>query len=313
MDREDRRRYFIVGSIVLEVVTPLFRNRLEHYYKKQGFSSLQGFIGSQPVGHVIFHLRHRNIWCCVDQEHCVNNSELPVTYDHWDLLYTGTPESRDHLCHCSFTANSVQLTDLDLTLAGLILLNCCPLTPEEENAINSLLQFKHDYLSYNTKGRICIEEYETLWAELETGVLDLDSSKKEDLDKIVQRQFDEHRYIRYMLHLLGIHSQLDMTDAPSQDAPRTETTQERGIDHPSQEFSYHVHRCPLHHCSKDNITEVACHDEQPQQLDGNIFQQLPEFDDYPHLELETDATESDQKEIIDALYKALLQMLYRMM
>ncbi|XP_071127747.1 uncharacterized protein [Mytilus edulis] len=210
MDREDRRRYFIVGSVILEVVTPLFWKRIENDYTSFGLASLQDFLNKQSTIHVLFHLRHRNTWCCKDKTKCSKNRSLPLQYCQWDLLYTETnPGVNPHDCHCKFSANPVQLDKLDITLASLILLNCCSLTPDEKAAIKKLRQYKNDYLSHNIKGAITKREYRTLWADLTNFILQLDPSKQDDITRIEARPLDEALCSKYCTSLLDLHERLD--------------------------------------------------------------------------------------------------------
>ncbi|VDI30337.1 Hypothetical predicted protein [Mytilus galloprovincialis] len=210
MNGKDRRRYFIVGSVILEVVTPLFWKRIEKDYTSYGLASIQDFLNKQSTMHVLFHLRHRNTWCCKDKKKCSNNRSLPLQYCQWDLLYTETnPGVNPHGCHCMFSANPVQLGDLDITLASLILLNCCTLTPDEKAAIKKLRQYKNDYLSHNIKGTITKREYKTLWADLTNFILQLDPSKQDDLTRIEARPLDEALCSRYCTSLLDLHERLD--------------------------------------------------------------------------------------------------------
>jgi hypothetical protein len=44
MDREDDQCYFIVASAIIEIVTPLFRKRLQKYIQSRGFGSHSGLI-----------------------------------------------------------------------------------------------------------------------------------------------------------------------------------------------------------------------------------------------------------------------------
>ncbi|CAG2192450.1 unnamed protein product [Mytilus edulis] len=209
MDIEDRRRYFIVGSVILEIVQPLFRTRLENDYKSRGLGSFQDFLNSQPVIHILFHLRHRNAYCCKDKINCHDNSKLPLIYCQWNLLYTESPGQRGHNCHCKFTANQVQLNDLDISLAGLILLNCCNLAPADDNAVHKLRRYKNDYLSHNTEGEITETEYKSLWTNLTNFVLQLDPNKQNDLIRIENRPLDEGLCSRYSIDLLNIHKKLN--------------------------------------------------------------------------------------------------------
>ncbi|XP_071124988.1 uncharacterized protein [Mytilus edulis] len=212
MDRDDKRRYFIVGSVIMEVVTPLFRTRLERDYTSKGLTALQAFLNTQPVIHILFHLRHRNAQCCVDGQNCYNHPSLPLIYCQWKRLYTEKPGLALHDCHCKFTANPVQLEDLDITLSSLILLNCNNLTPAEDDAVQGLRQYKNDYLSHNTTGGISHTEYNSLWKDLTNFVLQLDPCKQDDLIRIERRPLDEALCNSYTLNLLDLHKKLDEMD-----------------------------------------------------------------------------------------------------
>ncbi|CAG2249683.1 unnamed protein product [Mytilus edulis] len=212
MDADDRRRYFIVGSVILEIVQPLLRTRLENDYSSKGIGSLQAFLSTLPVMHVLFHLRHRNASCCKDKINCRNNSKLPLIYCQWDLLYTENPGQFGHNCHCKFIANPVQLKELDITLASLILLNCCNLQQSEENAVRELRRYKNNYLSHNTEGQITDTEYKSLWTDLTKFVLQLDPHRLEDLIRIENRPLDEGLCSRYSIDLLNIHKKLNEID-----------------------------------------------------------------------------------------------------
>ncbi|XP_071127753.1 uncharacterized protein [Mytilus edulis] len=214
MDREDQRRYFVVGSVFMEIVTPLFRQKLVNDYTNKGLRSIHDFINSQTVIHILFHLRHRNSHCCQDQVHCYNSPALPVNYSQWDLLYTENPGPGPgpHNCHCKFTANQINLDDLDITLASLILLNCCNLGLQEENVVRKLRHYKNDYLSHNTKGQITETEYNTLWTDIESFILQLDPSKGDDLIRIEQRPLDQPLCDKYLTCLLDLYKKLDEMD-----------------------------------------------------------------------------------------------------
>ncbi|VDH93351.1 Hypothetical predicted protein [Mytilus galloprovincialis] len=212
MDKEDQRRCFVVGSVFMEIVAPLFRQKLVNDYTTKGLGSIQAFINSQSVIHTLFHLRHRNSHCCQDQVNCYNSPALPVNYSQWDLLYSENPGPGPHNCHCKFTANQIQLDDLDITLASLILLNCCNLGLQEENVVRKLRQYKNDYLSHNTKGQITETEYHTLWNDLESFIQQLDPSKEDDLIRIEQRPLDQPLCDKYLTCLLDLYKKLDEMD-----------------------------------------------------------------------------------------------------
>ncbi|XP_076117413.1 uncharacterized protein LOC143085109 [Mytilus galloprovincialis] len=210
MDREDKRRYLVVGSVILEIVSPLLRKKLEDCYTSKGFGCLQDFINSLPVKHILFHLRHKNSKCCVDTANCVNKQSLPLNYSQWNRMYTAG--SKKHNCHCKYTSKPIPLNDLDLTLLSLILLNCCSLSLNEETLISDLREFKNNYLSHNTDGAITETEYNTLWTDLTKHVLQLDPSKQNNLVIIQNRPLDESLCQYYVTCLLDVHVILEKID-----------------------------------------------------------------------------------------------------
>ncbi|CAC5421625.1 unnamed protein product [Mytilus coruscus] len=269
MDIEDRRRYFIVGSVILEIVQPLFRTKLENDYTSRGLGSFQDFLNSQPVIHILFHLRHRNAICCKDKLNCRDNSKLPLIYCQWNLLYTENPGQRGHNCHCKFTANQVQLNELDISLAGLILLNCCNLGPADDNAIHKLRRYKNDYLSHNTEGEITETEYKSLWTDLTSFILQLDPNKQDDLIRIENRPLDEGLCSRYNIDLLNIHKKLNEMDTSIQGIGSTV----QGIDSSIQELlSYHRNEAICQYCKK-KLKEQDMDEKkiQPYKLGQDIF------------------------------------------
>ncbi|XP_063431247.1 uncharacterized protein LOC134713898 [Mytilus trossulus] len=210
MDREDRRRFFVIGSVFLEVVTPVFRRQLENNFTKAGFSCLHDFLNNQPVVHTLFHLNHRYTWyCCVDSTNCIARQKLPLNNYQWNLLYTENPGPGKHHCHCKYTAKPVQLTDLDITLMGFILVNCFTLRPPEEQAVKSLRQYKNDYLSHNTNGGITEPKYNSLWPDLTYYILQLDPSRQSDLDEMKNRPLDEQLCQQYYIHLSDLNKRFE--------------------------------------------------------------------------------------------------------
>ncbi|VDI39826.1 Hypothetical predicted protein [Mytilus galloprovincialis] len=210
MDREDHRRFFVIGSVFLEVVTPVFRRQLENNFTKAGFSCLQDFINNQPVVHTLFHLNHRYTWyCCVDSTNCIARQKLPLNNYQWNLLYTENPGPGKHHCHCKYTAKPVQLDDLDITLMGLILVNCFTLKPDEDQAVRSLRQYKNDFLSHNTNGAITEPKYNSLWPDLTYHVIQLDPTRQSELDEMKNRPLDEQLCKQYYIHLSDLNKRFE--------------------------------------------------------------------------------------------------------
>jgi hypothetical protein len=205
MDEEDRKRYFVVASVILEIVTPLFRKQLEDRYRTSHFTCLQDFLNHQQVIHTLFHFRHRNMTCCKDQRNCKYHN-IPLYQTQWNLLYTKVGQNPQHFCHCIFTANPVPTADLDMTLASFILLNCCNLAQPIENAIRSLRQYRNDYFSHNTDIGITEREYNILWQGMTTYILQMDVSKKDDLIRIENRPLDVALCTKYCTIILDIRN-----------------------------------------------------------------------------------------------------------
>ncbi|VDI82972.1 Hypothetical predicted protein, partial [Mytilus galloprovincialis] len=238
------RRFFVIGSAILEVVTPVFRHKLENNYTNHGVGCLRDYLNSQPVVHTLFHLRHRYMKCCKDNGNCRSNPTLPINYCQWDLLYTENPGPGQHYCYCKYTAKSVQLEDLDITLAGLILLNCCTLGPAEQQAIKMLRQYKNDYLSHNTKCGITKPEYDALWPHLTNFVLQLDPSRQDDIVRIKNRPMDESLCTKYFIDLLDVHKQLDQIAITVQELNstfQTLSTTVHGLNTSLQGIGWNIH------------------------------------------------------------------------
>ncbi|XP_071124762.1 uncharacterized protein [Mytilus edulis] len=213
MDKEDkRRRYFVVGSVYLEVVTPLFQQKLEEKYKGLNFRCLKDFLDNEAVIHILFHLRNRNAWCCIDKANCTNQRALPLNHHQWKQLYAENPGPGIHNRFCKYTANSVKPEDLDLSLCGLILYNCCNLGQLDREAVHILRRNKNDYLSHNTTCGITSDEYDPLMDELKTNILQLDHTKEDELVKIQRRPLDDSLCNKYTTILLDIHEILEKID-----------------------------------------------------------------------------------------------------
>ena len=89
-----------------------------------------------------------------------------------------------------------------MTLASLILVNCCNLAQPIEHAIRSLRQYRNDYLGHNTDFGIPETEYNILWQDMATFILQLDVSKKDDLIRIENRPLDVALCIKYCTIIL---------------------------------------------------------------------------------------------------------------
>ncbi|XP_076117275.1 uncharacterized protein LOC143085031 [Mytilus galloprovincialis] len=212
MDKEDKRRYFVVGSVYLEVVTPLFQHKLEEKYIDLNFRCLKDFLDNTAVLHTLFHLRHRNAWCCTDKANCRSHGALPLNHHQWKQLYAENPGPGIHNCFCKYTAKSVEPEGLDVSLCGLILFNCCNLGPLDQEAVSILRRNKNDYLSHNTTCGITKDEYGPLMDELKTNILQLDQTKQDELIRIQRRPLDDALCNKYMTTLLNIHEILEKID-----------------------------------------------------------------------------------------------------
>ncbi|XP_071127770.1 uncharacterized protein [Mytilus edulis] len=221
MDREDRRRYFVVGSVIIEVVTPILQQRIKDDQTFRAFGTLQDYLNNPQIKHILFHLRHNNVWCCNNTNNCVHSGSLPLNYRQWGILYSKTTGPCRHNCHCKYTANAVQLDDPDISLSCIILLNCCNLTSNEYNTIQNLRQMKNNFLSHNTEGAITADEYKSVWPDLTAYVLQLDNTKEDHLIRIENRPLDEALCHKYNAILLDIHQKLDEIGASIQGVDET--------------------------------------------------------------------------------------------
>lgn len=208
MDLGERKNFFVCESALIEVVTPLFTHRIQTDFEQRGHGCFEDFLNDLDVKHTLYHLHKSTRTCCTDKRNCAYRFKSPLNNNQWITLYLPTPGPR-HYCHCCFKAkNGVQLTDIDISLAGIILKNCCNLQQHEEEAIGNLRDCRN-LLCHNTSG--CINEvyFKLLWGVLTQYVLQLDSSKQNNLDVIEKRPLDEALCKKYHSTLIDIHSRLD--------------------------------------------------------------------------------------------------------
>ena len=209
MDKaNDRIRYFRVLSVIVEVVAPMLRERLENHFKGLGYSTLQIFLNEQHVLHTLFHLRFKTTRvCCTDSINCPNGSNSPIVYNQWNLMYTASARQKcGRLCFCKFTAKPVKLEDLDVTLTSLLLVECC-LQSNEIKIITFLREVKNN-VSHNTDGCIEHDEFDTLWPKIVKKITQLDKDKEDDLVRIQKRSFDPGLCEKYKIELMDVCQKL---------------------------------------------------------------------------------------------------------
>lgn len=213
MDREDKRRFLVIGSVTMEIVAPLFQKRVQLDFNRLDMCDLQSYLDSETVKHILFHLCFRPTSCCTDKANCRTNHCYPLKSTTWNFLYQNRRSSahgaRRYSCHCQFTANPVQLKDLNIALSSLILLNCCDISVKDKDAIGKLREMKNEYLTHNINGGITQKEYSTLWPAITNWLLQLDPLVKDDLIRLENRPLDESLYTKYSTELLDIHSKLE--------------------------------------------------------------------------------------------------------
>ncbi|XP_063417457.1 uncharacterized protein LOC134699986 [Mytilus trossulus] len=208
MDREDKRRFLVIGSVTMEIVAPLFQKRVKDDYFRKGMNDLQSYLDSTPVKHILFHLCFRNAYCCTDRLNCFTQHCFPLKLTTFNSLYQRGRTS-GHSCHCNFFANPVQLDDLSVALSSFILLNCCNVSLADKDAIKNLRKMKNEFLTHNKNGGITQKEYNTLWPDITNWLLQLDPSKQDDLIRLKNRPLDEGLYTKYSTELFDIHSKLE--------------------------------------------------------------------------------------------------------
>lgn len=120
----------------------------------------------------------------------------------WDILYTKNQRDNVHHCHCKYKANNVLIEELNLTLASLVLLNCCQLTEKETKLITNLQVFKDNYLSHNVDGLIAQTEFNSFWEDLTAYIVELNPNKMLDMVRLRDRTLDEPKHKEYVNILL---------------------------------------------------------------------------------------------------------------
>ena len=183
MDRvDDQRRFFVLASAVCEVALPIFRQRVKNHFTSLGFQDLKSFLNHQPVLHQLFHLRYKDRHCCSDRQNCYNHPYHFLYYNQWMELYETLPSKNcESLCHCNYRALDIELEEIEMPFAGLIVTDMCNLLPNELSAIEEIAHFRHNFLTHNGEGRINDFEFDQLWEDMVKNILTLDSLRKTSL------------------------------------------------------------------------------------------------------------------------------------
>lgn len=209
MEREHRKNYFIIGSVILEIVSPMYLRQLESYYLSKGFSCLTDFLQSKAVLHLLFHLRYKNTKCCSDLNNCVTNRTLPLNVYQWKLMYSDKSlQKTSNNCFCKYIANRIQLDDLHNTLSSFLLLHCCNLPSNVSDVIIRLREIKNEHLTHNCSGTINQSEYKKLLPEITKLILKIDPSLQDNLVRLERRPLDDTLCHKYSTDVSSIQTNL---------------------------------------------------------------------------------------------------------
>lgn len=202
MDKEDKRRFFVVISAFIEVVMPAFQNLIKR--ESNTFGSFEDFLNSKRILHTLFHLCFRRTSCCTNARSCFSRSTCPIYTEQWNTLFVENASGCIRHCHCKYTAKAIQLNDIDITLAATILRNCCILSKVEEDSVDKLRKYKNTFLSHHTKGTITEKEFITIWSDIDNNIKNIDNTKHDDLDTIRRRPLDEALFQKYYIQWMDL-------------------------------------------------------------------------------------------------------------
>ncbi|CAC5391362.1 unnamed protein product [Mytilus coruscus] len=211
MDKEGRRRFFVVISAFVEVVMPVLRKRIERDFLNKNIRTFRDFLNSKPILHTLFHLCFGGMMCCTDTINCISCRSSPIYKTQWYILFVENRSVCGRLCHCNYTANTIQLKDIDITLAATILRNCCILSPAEGKSVDTLRKYKNTLLSHHTKGTLTEPDFKEIWRVIRINIMIIDNSMefKNDLMTMEKKTLDETLCQQYYTHCVDVFKSLE--------------------------------------------------------------------------------------------------------
>lgn len=201
-----RRRFFIILCALSEVAAPLFRQHIEKQFRSQGFLTFQDFLNNHK--HSIFHMKYRKR-CCKDKWNCQPNPQTPLIQGFQFKLLYNVKGSSCSPCHCSINANNINLDDIDISLCFLLLLNVCSLAQQDKTAFDTLRLCRNKF-SHSVDCHLTENEYNQSWNDLESNIVKIDSSKKDELSRIQSRPLDDSLCRKYHIDMIERYQKVEV-------------------------------------------------------------------------------------------------------
>ncbi|XP_052075225.1 uncharacterized protein LOC127712675 [Mytilus californianus] len=153
------RRFLLITEVAVNVV----RKFIESKYQPDNFKT---FLEKNKT--LIYHLQgFKKNGCCT----CVNINRKNIIYKkQFEKLFIDNgqncPNGATH-CHCTFKANpNIQLDDIDLTLIGTLLKNCCTLDQQQEKSVTVIREIRNETAHYSHKNDIDGTIFRDSWCEV---------------------------------------------------------------------------------------------------------------------------------------------------
>lgn len=176
------RRFLLITEVAMNVV----RKFIDSKHHPDNFETFL-----EKNKNLIYHLQgFKKSGCCT----CFNFNSNPIIYKkQFQKLFIDNgkkcPNRAKH-CHCTFKANpNIQLEDIDLTLIGTLLKNCCKLDQQQEKSLTVIRKIRNDSAHYSHKNDIDETIFHDSWCEVSDAINHLalcigENYSKEILDQI---------------------------------------------------------------------------------------------------------------------------------
>lgn len=214
MGEEDdcRRRFFIILSVLFKVAAPLFRQPIEKHFNLKGFKTFKDFLNDQCVKHSLFHMRYSKK-CCQDTKKCSIIPQRHLDKFQFDQLYTISSGSGCvSMCHCCISANNISLEDLDISLASPLLTEFCSVYVAANQYAYDTLRKCRNNLSHSANGKLDEIRYNEALIVLESNIMQIDCSKKDEFYRIQKRPLDEALYQKYHVYIIEQQQKVEVSN-----------------------------------------------------------------------------------------------------
>lgn len=176
------RRFLLITEVAVNVVRKFIDSKCHP-------DNFETFLGKNK--NLIYHLQgFKKSGCCT----CFNYNSSPIICkEQFQKLFIDNGKhcpNRAKYCHCMFKANpNIQLEDIDLTLIGTLLYNCCTLDQQQKQSVTVIREIRNESAHYSHKDDIDEKIFCDSWCKVSDAIEHLalcigENYVKEILDQI---------------------------------------------------------------------------------------------------------------------------------